>query len=366
MKIKYLILALCPLTFTACQSIQGNSSSHQISQINPAQQLTDYAWVYTQSKASRPLVLQFLSQQRLSIKTGCNGQNGSWKIEDGNILTSNLISTRMACANDLMQQENFSAGLLSQKKVPFSISTSNGKPLLTLTDTNGKKHVFEGTKAVSPNTLTDYIWSYQPKETNQPIQLRFSGQELYISTGCNSQAGMFKTENDKLITTVLRSTRKACSPELMKQEQLAASLFNKQSTTYVIDDRNKSRPTLTVTSANGQKYTFIGEITPEAKYQTQGETIFLEISPETKPCSGVAKQNCLQVREIKYSAKGGKTYVNPQWTLFYDQIEGFQHNPQQRVILRVKRYKIGQPAADQSKYAYVHDLTVEQEMVKKP
>jgi len=50
--------------------------------------------------------------------------------------------------------------------------------------------------------------------------------------------------------------------------------------------------------------------------------------------------------------------------LFYDQIEGFEHNPAERQVIRVKRYEIKHPAADQSKYAYVHDMTVERATVK--
>lgn len=50
--------------------------------------------------------------------------------------------------------------------------------------------------------------------------------------------------------------------------------------------------------------------------------------------------------------------------LFYDQIEGYQHNPAERQIIRIKRYEIKNPAADQSKYAYIHDMTVERATVK--
>ncbi|MEK5760637.1 DUF4377 domain-containing protein, partial [Acinetobacter variabilis] len=46
--------------------------------------------------------------------------------------------------------------------------------------------------------------------------------------------------------------------------------------------------------------------------------------------------------------------------------EGFEHNPNQRVILRVKRFEVKNPAADQSSQADVLDMVVEQELVKKP
>ncbi|MGB8810757.1 MAG: DUF4377 domain-containing protein, partial [Acinetobacter calcoaceticus] len=104
----------------------------------------------------------------------------------------------------------------------------------------------------------------------------------------------------------------------------------------------------------------------EAKYQSEGKTIFLEVAPQTKSCTGVAPQTCMQVREIKYDDKGVKTYADKNWSLYYGQIEGFEHNPDQRVILRVKRFEVKNPAADQSSLADVLDMVVEQELVKKP
>ncbi|WP_218665414.1 MULTISPECIES: META and DUF4377 domain-containing protein [Acinetobacter] len=214
--------------------------------------------------------------------------------------------------------------------------------------------------------LSAYTWSYQPEGTPRPIQLNFSENRLNIITGCNNQGGSWKVENHQLITSSLVSTMKACEPALMKNEQFSSNLFNDQQNKFELNTASVEQPRLTIIASNGQKYEFEGSMTPETKYQSQGEIIFLEISPETKQCTGVGPQTCLQVREIKYDNKGIKTQVDKDWTLFYDQIEGYQHRDDQRVIIRVKRYERKNPAADQSKYAYVHDMTVEQEIVKKP
>jgi heat shock protein HslJ len=253
MKIKYLVVALLPLSLMACQTVQ-NVTDNVISQINTtaAKNLTEYNWTYQGSKASKPLVLSFDDNQRLSIQTGCNNQGGTWKVEGNTIVTSPLASTMMACADDLMQQERLSADIFSEKKVPFTLSTQNDQTILTITD------------------------------------------------------------------------------------------------------------------SKGQKYTFLGKMTAEAKYQSEGKIVFLEISPQTKSCTGVAPQTCMQVREIKYDDKGIKTYADKNWSLYYGQIEDFEHNPNQRVIVRVKRFQIKNPAADQSSIADVLDMVVEQEIVKKP
>ena len=71
----------------------------------------------------------------------------------------------------------------------------------------------------------------------------------------------------------------------------------------------------------------------------------------------------MQVREIQYNEQGLKTATG-EWQLFYSQIEGFKHDPKLRSIVRVKRFTIAHPAADQSQYAYVKDMLVEQELMK--
>ena len=214
-------------------------------------------------------------------------------------------------------------------------------------------------------TLAAYQWSYQPQGTDKPLVLNFNDQQrLSIATGCNTQGTSWKIEKGQIVTADLMSTMMACSPELMKQEQFSSSLFAKRTIPFVLNTQDVNKPTLTLIDATGQKVVFEGKMTPETQYQTQAETIFLEIAPETKKCTGVVPQTCLQVREIKYAENGVKTQVDKDWTLFYNHIEGFEHNPNERQIIRVKRYEIKNPAADQSKYAYVHDITIERATVK--
>ncbi|WP_445115381.1 DUF4377 domain-containing protein [Acinetobacter sp. WZC-1] len=213
-------------------------------------------------------------------------------------------------------------------------------------------------------TLTAYEWSYQLPGTEQPLILHFDEQHLSMTTGCNNQGTSWKIEQNRIVTTELTSTMMACSPARMKQEQLSSAIFLKGSVPFVLDSTHTGHPVLTLTDAQGQTYAFKGNMTPETRYQSQAEIIFLEISPETRSCTGVAPQTCLQVREIKYDGKGTKTQIDKDWTLFYDQIQGYIHRPDQRRIIRVKRYELKNPAADQSKYAYVYDMTIEQEMVQ--
>ena len=208
-------------------------------------------------------------------------------------------------------------------------------------------------------TLSAYQWSANTANAPKPLVLNFDAQgRLAIATSCNNMMGAWSVENNQFVTGNLAATQMMCSPEAMKQEGLAASLFSNRKAPFTLNLSNPDHPKLTVVAANGEKIEFTGTMTAETKYQGEGETIFLEISPETKQCTGVAPQTCLQVKEIKYAENGVKTYQDKDWTLFYTQIEGFEHDPKAHKIIRVKRYEIKNPAADQSKYAYVYDMTV--------
>lgn len=213
--------------------------------------------------------------------------------------------------------------------------------------------------------LPTYTWSTNTADAPKPLILTFSQDGgLSISTSCNNLGTSWKIENNQLVTGNMMATNMACESKSMAQEGIASQIFSNRKAAFVLNMKDTQQPTLTLTDAQGQTYTFTGKMTPEALYQTQGETIFLEISPETKQCTGVAPQTCLQVKEIKYAENGVKTQVDKDWTLFYDKIEGFEHRSDERQVIRVKRYALKNPAADQSKYAYVHDMTIEREALK--
>ena len=125
--------------------------------------------------------------------------------------------------------------------------------------------------------LTEYTWSYQPADTKKPIVLSFSKDHLSIDSGCNRQGTTWKVENDLIITGDMFSTEMACEPALMKQEQFTADLLQKREISFHVDRSNPDQPSLVISDTKGQKYTFIGTMTPETKYQSEGKTVFLEI-----------------------------------------------------------------------------------------
>jgi heat shock protein HslJ len=244
--------------------------------------------------------------------------------------------------------------------LPFSLAACQSNDVQTVRD-----QAVQIFKQQSPSkVLTAYTWQLDTG-TNKPMQLNFQDDHrLSVQTTCNSLTMSWQVESNEIITSQGMMTQMACSETAGRQEGIALRILNERKIPFVLNLQNAQNPTLTLMDASGKRYEFKGKMTPETKYNSQGETIFLEISPQMKACTGIVPQSCLQVREIKYNNQGIKTHVDANWSLFYDQIQGFEHSPNERQVIRVKRYEIRNPAADQSKYAYVHDMTVERESIK--
>ena len=77
-----------------------------------------------------------------------------------------------------------------------------------------------------------------------------------------------------------------------------------------------------------------------------------------EPPSGDSQ--CLQVREIRFDEKGLKVGSPGEWQSFAGSIDGYQHTPGVRNVVRVNRF---QPPAGASA-VYVLDMVVESETVK--
>lgn len=76
--------------------------------------------------------------------------------------------------------------------------------------------------------------------------------------------------------------------------------------------------------------------------EENGQTITMFVSPETADCVGVGPQTCLQV---KYSP-------DEEWTLFYDEIDGFEYEPGFGYELLVEITEVENPPADASSLQY--------------
>ncbi len=80
-----------------------------------------------------------------------------------------------------------------------------------------------------------------------------------------------------------------------------------------------------------------------------GKIVTMYVGPELVDCTGVAPQKCMQVKENP----------NDDYTLFYDQIEGFNYEEGFEYELKVEVTKVENPPADASnlKYTLVEEVS---------
>lgn len=202
-------------------------------------------------------------------------------------------------------------------------------------------------------------------QSGKPLQLDFSADQVRVSNACNSISGSYRIVEGHLDSGPLRQTMMACTdPVLMERETTISDLLQGKPT--LILSTTDDTPLLVLTATSGQTLTFAGTPTAETRYGGPGETVFLEVAPQTEPCHHplIPDKTCLQVRERHYDANGLRAGEPGPWQPLQQDIEGYAHEPGIRNVLRLKRYAIKNPPADAPSTAYVLDMVVESEIVK--
>lgn len=223
-------------------------------------------------------------------------------------------------------------------------------------------------------TLPRYHWRLQDAKAaegsridalfardDKPLTLDFADGRIGIGNACNRIGGSYALQGGKLVVRQLVSTMMACAdPKLMALDREAVSRLEGE---LDIALQGGDTPRLTLTTASGDALAFEGEPTAETRYGSAGETVFLEVAAQTRPCTHplIPDMQCLQVRELQYDANGLRQGTPGEFQHFYGQIEGYMHEPGVRNVLRVKRYRIANPPADAPDTAYVLDMVVESE-----
>lgn len=197
-----------------------------------------------------------------------------------------------------------------------------------------------------------------------PLALRFDADRVQLSNGCNQMGAAVTIKRDAMDIGDTTSTMMACADErLMRFDAAAAKALHGRVTWTIKQDHS---PLLTLTNAGRDVLVFAGEPTAETRYGGPGETRFLEVAAQTKACSHplIPNMQCLQVREVQFDDRGIRSKTPGDFQHFYDAIEGYNHQPGVRNVLRVKRYTVQNPPADASNTAWVLDMVVESEVVK--
>lgn len=220
-------------------------------------------------------------------------------------------------------------------------------------------------RAVDAAGTPDPRWVWQSGD-NKRVTLTFDKERLAVDGLCNNMGAHYQVEGPKIHIDQIVSTMRMCPDQsLMRYEQAFGQRLPQASMWHItrMDNEPVQQPSLTLRFEDGAQWVLNGVPTPETKYGSTGETLFLEVHAQTVACSDplIPNRQCLNVRTIDYGSDGLKQGHGP-WQPFYGYIEGYQHTPGMRNVLRVKRYTRQNPPADTSEYAYVLDMVVESEM----
>ena len=213
----------------------------------------------------------------------------------------------------------------------------------------------------------DQSW-FLPAGSGQPaLQLDFADKRLVVKNLCNTMSAGYSTDGQRISTQRPASTLKACDDDqLMVLEQKVARNLPLAKQWAVQLGEGQQAPRLTLGFIDGTRWQLDGTPTANSRYGSAGERIFLEVAPQRTACSHpqIRDFQCLRVREIRYGGNGVKTSTGA-WENFYSEIEGYQHAPGTRNVLRIQRYKRQNVLADAPAYAYVLDMVVESERVSR-
>lgn len=215
----------------------------------------------------------------------------------------------------------------------------------------GANHWLLTSAASADNRPIDVLF---PNEET-PLQLDFHDGRLSVSGGCNRHSGSYRIQGDTLTVGALASTRRACAQPLMDADAAIAAQLGAPLQVKAIDAGQ-----LLLVSASGDTLSWRSEPTAQTRFGSAGETVFWEVAPQTVACNtGGVAATCLQVRPVHYDAQGLKQPVNTDFAPFHGQIEGYEHRPGTRNILRLKQFTLATADATGNTTAQVLDLVVE-------
>ncbi|AWV05861.1 META domain-containing protein [Lysobacter maris] len=202
-----------------------------------------------------------------------------------------------------------------------------------------------------------------PAVIGRPLELQFKDGRLSSNGACNIMGGGYKVEDGKLRIDALMQTERACPGEVLMPADAELSALLEGGPDFA--QAGLTPPTLTLTAADGRALVFEGVPTPETRYGGEGTQVFMEVAAERQPCSHplIPDMKCLMVREVEYDDAGVQTRVSEEWQPLYQEVEGYEHQPGVRNVLRLKRFDIANPPADAPSVAYVLDMVVESEIV---
>ncbi|EGK15212.1 META domain-containing protein [Psychrobacter sanguinis] len=235
------------------------------------------------------------------------------------------------------------------------------------------------TKTIQPSILADFKWQLMAAsdKNNQSlvaldsikdqVQLSFdikqNRQRVGFTVGCNGMGADFQLSNNTLKLGNVISTEIYCQ-DLDQAEKLLGKLMATESKVSIQSGNGSIAPLpiLTQQLITGESLRWQGIVTPEARYQQQGDIVFWEVNHEPQTCPTTNLKTCLKVRPVYYDQQGIKQ-GSGKWELFVDDIEGYEHDSNVDSVLRLKRFTIDPVDVKGKQFVYVLDMIVESSVI---
>ncbi len=290
----------------------------------------------------------------LAISLALAGCQDSADSTDNNIETANATNadlenenTTLDKAGKMSAEEQMIANITRYRWTLTSAVSKDDKPLAVLTDVKDQ------------------------------IRLSFNQNHddnaLSYTVGCNTISAEYELKDSTLAIEDGMSTKMSCG-DLDKAENALMQLMQGDSQLILVKDVESKdnslgdAPLLTQVTSNSDTLVWKGRLTPQAKYNSKGETLFWAVNAKMVPCAAGSSEMCLQVKPITYDDQGIKTSEG-EWSAFDGEIEGYQYDGKHNEVLRIQRYLLNNSdAAEESssieEYAYVLDAVIESSVVE--
>ena len=176
-------------------------------------------------------------QDRLVITAGCNTMSGGYTLADETLTVEDLASTQMACADPLMEQDTWLAGLFDEPVamdvVGDDATITSGEVVLTMKDQQvaAPDQALQGTRWELDSLVQGSTVSSVPQGPTAWIEL--ADGQVRFNDGCNNGHGTALIAGTRISFGPLASTKMAC-PDAQVQQAFAAVLDGV--TTYELSD----------------------------------------------------------------------------------------------------------------------------------
>jgi heat shock protein HslJ len=150
----------------------------------------------------------------LSASGGCNSMHGAYTVTGDRLSAPMLAMTEMACAEPLMQQDQWLARLLGGATIALAgdtLTLDDGTVRLTMLDREvaSPDKPIEGTTWVLDGIVTGDAVSSVP--TGVTASMRIVDGRVEVDAGCNTGGGPVTVTADTLAFGPMMLTKKACT-----------------------------------------------------------------------------------------------------------------------------------------------------------